>query len=135
MRRPLFGHGLGTSREANSNFGVHDQPSHNLYVEILEELGYCGLLVFLAFMATLIAGVWRAAVLLRNTAGAPAVLHRLVPALFVWLGMNLFFSWASFGLSGYEWYFTAGLVDTTLRLTADAARAPRADAKPTRREH
>jgi hypothetical protein len=31
-----------------------------------------------------------------------------VPALYVWLGMNLLFSWASFGLSGYEWYLTGG---------------------------
>jgi O-antigen ligase len=50
MRRPLFGHGLGTSREANANFGTFDQPSHNLYVEIAQELGFVGLVIFVGFM-------------------------------------------------------------------------------------
>ena len=43
LRRPLFGHGLGTSREANANFRGEDMPSHNLYTEVAEELGYIGL--------------------------------------------------------------------------------------------
>jgi putative inorganic carbon (HCO3(-)) transporter len=124
MRRPLFGHGLGTSREANANFGVHDQPSHNLYVEILQELGYCGLILYLGFIGSLIMAVRRSGQLLRETPSAPAVLRHLVPSLYVWLGMNLFFSWASFGLSGYEWYLTAGLADVTLRLTARSAAVP-----------
>src|SRR3972149_3483117 len=28
FRRPIFGHGLGTSREANANFGIKDIPAH-----------------------------------------------------------------------------------------------------------
>jgi O-antigen ligase len=130
MRRPVFGHGLGTSREANANFGIHDQPSHNLYVEILEELGYCGLIVFLAFIGSLIAGGRRAARCLREAPNASAIVRHVVPALYVWLGMNLLFSWASFGLSGYEWYLTAGLTDVTVRLAMQTVHAREQSAAP-----
>ena len=47
IRRPLFGHGLGTSREANANFRGEDLPSHDLYTEAAEELGYVGLALLL----------------------------------------------------------------------------------------
>ena len=50
LRRPLFGHGLGTSREANANFRGEDLPSHDLYLEAAEELGYVGLALVLALI-------------------------------------------------------------------------------------
>ena len=50
LRRPFFGHGLGTSQEANANFRGDDKPSHNLYIEIAEELGYMGLALALALI-------------------------------------------------------------------------------------
>ena len=53
MRRPLFGHGLGTSLEANANFGAEGQPSHNLYVETAQEFGFLGLPILLGFMLAL----------------------------------------------------------------------------------
>jgi O-antigen ligase len=55
LRRPIFGYGLGTSREANANFGDNafgdnDKPAHNLYAEVAEELGFVGLFIFLLFL-------------------------------------------------------------------------------------
>ena len=38
-------------------------------------------------------------------------LTRLVPALQVFVGMNILFSFASYGLSSYDWYFAAGLTE------------------------
>lgn len=116
MRRPVFGHGLGTSKEANSNFGVHDQPSHNLYLETLEEIGGIGLLIFLVFLQTLIGGLRSVGKALRNAPNSPPLLRGLVAALQVWIGMDILFSFASYGLSSYEWYLTAGLIDVAGRL-------------------
>ena len=56
LHRPIFGHGLGTSREANANFGDDDQPAHNLYVEVAEELGFVGLAIFILFLKSIFAG-------------------------------------------------------------------------------
>ncbi|MGH9196335.1 MAG: O-antigen ligase family protein, partial [Acidimicrobiia bacterium] len=50
MRRPLLGHGLGTTTEANFHFNGYAQPSHNLYLEVLEELGFVGLLIFVLLL-------------------------------------------------------------------------------------
>ena len=121
MRRPLFGHGLGTSREVNANFGARDQPSHNLYTEVLQELGFFGLGIVLYFIASLLLSLRDAAKVLRATPDAPPILHALIPALQVWIGMNILFSFASYGLSGYEWYFTAGLTAVVARLAPRTA--------------
>ena len=59
LRRPFFGHGLGTSREANANFRGEDLPSHNLYTEVAEELGYIGLALCLCFSGVFCVRVGR----------------------------------------------------------------------------
>jgi putative inorganic carbon (hco3(-)) transporter len=130
MRRPLFGHGLGTSREANANFGSHDQPSHNLYVEAAQEIGSIGLVLFLIFAGSMLRALRRCVLFLRSRPEAPSVLQTLVPALEVWAGMNLLFSFASYGLSGYEWYLAAGLTEVAVTLAepAQPVRQPAASA-------
>jgi O-antigen ligase len=109
MRRPLFGHGLGTSREANANFGTHDQPSHNLYTEALEEVGACGLVILLVFIVALVMEVRGLNLAAKAAPPDNVVAARIAAALQVWLGMNVLFSFASYGLSSFEWYFAAGL--------------------------
>jgi O-antigen ligase len=116
-RRPLFGHGLGTSKEANANYGEFDRPSHNLYTEVAQELGVIGLGVFLVFLWSLFTGVCSIGRGLRDAPDAPAIVHALVPALQVWFGMNVLFSLASYGLSSYDWYLMAGLIEVVDRLT------------------
>jgi O-antigen ligase len=131
MRRPLFGHGLGTSREANANFGDHDQPSHSLYVEIAQELGGLGLVIFMAFVWVLASTLRTVTRQLREAYAAEIYEVKLVAGLQVWLGMNLLFSFAAFGLSGYEWYFAAGLTVVLERLcAAQTATAVERVAKP-----
>ena len=76
LRRPLFGHGLGTSREANANFRGEDLPSHNLYTEVAEELGYVGLVLLLMLIWSFLKACWTAQRLL---SAAPA--DRAAPAL------------------------------------------------------
>jgi putative inorganic carbon (HCO3(-)) transporter len=119
-RRPLFGHGLGTSKEANAHFGAFDRPSHNLYTEVAQELGIVGLGIFLMFMWSLLAGLRRAGLAIRGAPAAPPIVQSLVAALQVWFGMDLLFSLASYGLSSYDWYMMAGLIEVVHRLTPSA---------------
>ena len=125
MRRPLFGHGLGTSREANANFGIADQPAHNLYVEVMQELGLIGVVLYLGFLRALVVDIRRTTRAVK-TDGPATLVTRTMDALHLWLIMNLAFSVASFGLSGYEWYLMAGLSAAVARLCA--ASAERRDA-------
>jgi O-antigen ligase len=123
MKRPLFGYGLGTSEEANWNFGGLDLPAHNLYLEVAQELGFIGLAMFVTFVCLLLGGLRAAAAALKRSKAPLPILLRLVPALQVFLGMNILFSLASYGLSQYDWYFTAGLTDVVTRLLVPAAAA------------
>ena len=119
MRRPLFGHGLGTSAEANANFGGRAQPAHNLYAETAQELGFIGL----GILVGLIVAMWRNTAetlkMLKQTQAAPFVL-RVANSLQLFLAMNLLFSLASYGLTSYEWYFMAGLSEVLARLSLPA---------------
>jgi putative inorganic carbon (HCO3(-)) transporter len=129
LRRPLFGHGLGTSREANANFGGRDKPSHNLYTEVAQEIGFVGLMLFLYFMRSLAVSLHAVATRIRKTHGAELFASRLASALQVWLGMNVLFSFAAYGLSEPDWYLAAGFTVALSRLSevqavADAPAAP-----------
>ena len=126
MRRPFFGHGLGTSREANANFRGEDLPSHDLYTEVAEELGYIGLALTLALIYSFLRACWTAQ---RSLAHAPLddmrlrFLHDVAATLVVVVAVDLFFSFASFGLSEPYWYFVGGLSVVTARLAAKLAPA------------
>lgn len=122
MRRPIFGHGLGTSSEANANFTVSGpyvgelMPAHNLYVEAAQELGVAGLTIFLIYMGSIFSAFSTAKRTL-NTTKSRTFVHRLVDALQVWLAMNLVFSFASYGLSSFDWYLFAGCAAVITRLS------------------
>ena len=119
-RRPLFGHGLGTSQEANYNFGGDGQRAHTLYVEAAQELGFVGLPLVIAFMIALARELNRTRAICRannETGLVPAVSD----ALHVFFWMNVTFSLASYGLSGYEWYLMAGISAVLTRLSVQMA--------------
>ena len=104
FRKPLFGHGLGTSREANANFGDTDKPAHNLYAEVAQELGFIGLFFFLFYVKAVIVQVNSQIKTLKKKFNSNHFFYKLNNALQVWFAMNLLFSLASYGLSSYEWY-------------------------------
>jgi O-antigen ligase len=108
LRRPIFGHGLGTSREANANFSGNAQLSHNLYTEVGQELGIAGLLIFMLFVGSVSVNFVRANKLLSQQERL-LFAGKLVDAMQVWLLMNIISSFASYGLSTYEWYLFGGL--------------------------
>jgi O-antigen ligase len=106
MRRPLFGHGLGTSLEANANFRNNAQRSHNIFIEILQELGIVGLFMILMYVRAVIKS------LTKNEAGKDNICkNTLMPvkSAFTVLALTtFFFGFASYGLSSYEWYLIGG---------------------------
>lgn len=119
LRRPFFGHGIGTSREANANFANNDQPAHNLYTEVSEELGFLGLVIFLFYVKAVIVGAVDARKSVENILIGGSFLKNLANGMEIWFIMNLFFSMASYGLSSYEWYLFPGLVTVLLRLQSN----------------
>ena len=123
LHRPLFGHGLGTSPEANYNFSTGPyagkaMPAHNLYIEIGQELGLIGVVLFIIFMKSIYTGFSESKIAIaKHDPGG--FLLRLIDALQIWFLMNFIFSFASFGLSGYEWYLFGGISTAIQRITRD----------------
>jgi putative inorganic carbon (hco3(-)) transporter len=119
--RPLLGHGLGTSAEANFHYATQGpyagmaMPAHNLYVEIAQELGLAGVVVFVWFIYSIFSGFITSQRMIRLHDVGP-FLPRLIDAMQVWFAMNIVFSFASYGLSSYEWYLFGGLSVALQRL-------------------
>lgn len=109
MNRPIIGHGLGTSREANWNVAGKDQISHILWMEIWQEIGLIGLLLFILYLSAMIRNFREASRLIKGRLSTDDFLYRSCQAMQVWLLMNLLFSLASYGLKSYEWYLFGGL--------------------------
>ena len=115
MHRPIFGHGLGTSAEANANFTTSgpyagwEMPAHNLYLEIGQELGIIGIIIFLFFIKAIFSGFAQSRRACMRHDVSSDYLPKLIDAMQVWLWMNFVFSFASYGLSSYEWYLFGGL--------------------------
>jgi putative inorganic carbon (hco3(-)) transporter len=131
LRHPLFGHGLGTSSEANAHFRGVAMPSHNLYTEVAEELGYVGLALVLALIWSFVRACWRAQTIISATPMTDErliFLHDVAVALVVVVAVDLFFSFASFGFSEPYWYFLGGLSVTTAQLAMKLAPSPEAAA-------
>lgn len=124
-RRPVFGHGVGTSLEANANYQGRGVYSHTLYTEILVELGAVGSVLFLAVLWSIIQNsrVARrkldsvAVQLARASPKEYALLRSLANAIEAWVGMGLVFSIAQYGLSEYNWYLIGGLSVVLFNLT------------------
>jgi len=116
MNRPIIGHGLGTSREANWNVAGKDQISHILWMEIWQEIGLIGLVLFILYLSAIIKNFRHASKLIKNKLFSDDFLYRICQAVQVWLLMNLLFSFASYGLKSYEWYFFGGLSVVLLRI-------------------
>lgn len=120
MHKPLVGHGLGTSHEANYNISGSTVRSHNLYLEVWQEIGIIGLVIFLLYMRASILVYFRSARAVRGSGDRFSI--SLANALGILLLANLVFSMASYGLSGYSWYLFGGLT-VLLNRSITAAKA------------
>ena len=102
-------------------------PSHNLYTEVAEELGYVGLLLALGLIWSFLRACWRAQRVISATPMTDErlrLLHDVAAALVVVVAVDLFFSFASFGFSEPYWYFLGGLSVTTAQLAVKLAPSP-----------
>lgn len=120
MRKPIFGHGLGTSKEANYHFAGWAQPAHNLWLEIFQELGIVGLIIFILYAKEIYKGFKITNAKVRENTDASIFMQRCVPAMQVWLAMNILFSFASYGLVSYEWYLFGGFSAALARLSTSS---------------
>lgn len=126
LRRPFFGHGLGTSLETNAHYRGVDLPSHDLYTETAEELGYIGLVLVLGLIWSFLRACWTAQQVVRSTPMNDErlrFLHDVASSLVVVVAVDLFFSFASYGLSEPYWYLIGGLAVVTTRLAVKLASA------------
>ena len=113
FNRPVFGHGLGTTREAKANFQAgRAQAAHNLYAELMIEIGLLGFVFFLSYLRSIH----------RMVAGQPKIMRvldypgedcdffaRLQTACVTVFWMYAVFSLNYFGLSQDYWYLFGGL--------------------------
>jgi putative inorganic carbon (HCO3(-)) transporter len=114
LRRPLFGHGLGTSKEANYHFNDSGPyaglalPAHNLFLEVAQELGLFGVVIFALLMKSIVLEFSKSQGRRSGHRDVKAFLAGFIDAMQVWIIMNLIFSFASYGLSSSDWYLFGG---------------------------
>jgi O-antigen ligase len=115
-QKPLVGYGLGTSLEANYNLNQIGLVTHNLYLEVWQELGLFGLILFLLFIISNLQGYRRLLLQVQGTQNHYII--NVTKTLGAWFLIFLVFSFASYGLSGYTLYLLVGLVESIIRITA-----------------
>jgi O-antigen ligase len=120
---PLFGNGMGTCQETNVNvLGGRAQITHNLYIEILQEVGMIGLTLFMLFIIAIFKSLKETKRLMAvQGQGEKGWLFRLATATQVWVVMDLFYSMSCYGLRSWEWYFFGGIAATCHALARECA--------------
>jgi len=112
--RPIVGHGLGTTGEAKFNSGMKRQAAHNLYAELLIEIGIIGFIIFIIY----IVSIYNIFIANQNLISKQSKLktnseydfyNRLNLALTTVFWMYVVYSINYYGLSVYYWYLFGGL--------------------------
>lgn len=119
LRKPLVGHGLGTSIEANANYGTILLLPHNLYVELGIEIGLVGMVIFLLFLKSVVFELRKAYSLLKTRRDNNLFLIKFSETLLILLLMNFVFTFASYGLLIPVWYFFSGCIVVIKELSVD----------------
>jgi putative inorganic carbon (HCO3(-)) transporter len=106
FERPVFGFGLGTTAEAKFNTWGRSKASHNMYGEILIEVGFVGLFIFIRFIFAIMTELK-----VKLTIKSGIIFYdTLFKVLNIVFWMFAFYSINYWGLSQYYWYNLAGLV-------------------------
>jgi O-antigen ligase len=107
MERPVFGFGLGTTAEAKFNTFGRSKASHNMYAEILIEVGIVGFIFFLRFIFAIRKQLLEGLQIAKESDYFYQTLFKVFNIIF-W--MFAVYSINYWGLSQYYWYNLAGLV-------------------------
>lgn len=125
MERPVFGHGLGTSLEANANATGEALPSHTLYAEVFQELGFVGLAIFLLFIVRVLRNCLAS---VKDATARGGFLLHAAACCRDFASVLIVFSIASYGLNEPQWYLMAGLSvvlqDLSARYTSESGLVP-----------
>ncbi|KZX80786.1 hypothetical protein A3715_07930, partial [Oleiphilus sp. HI0009] len=112
LERPIFGHGLGTTSEAKFHKMGKPQASHSLYAELLIEIGFVGMVVFLAFLRRIYLEI---DVVRKSGCSEYVEYQRIIKVLVCVFFMYAVYSINYWGLSQYYWYLFGGLVAVVAR--------------------
>ena len=131
VERPVIGHGLGTSREAKTHAGVGWLVSHNLYIEILIEIGLVGFFIFLRYFKSIYNKLREN---LQRIESEDLDDNRLFAknlnmAMKAVFWMYVVYSFNYFGLSAYYWYLFGGLTIAVSRVFFESRRPDEAVAR------
>jgi putative inorganic carbon (HCO3(-)) transporter len=116
LSRPLVGHGLGTTPETKFHLVGKTQASHNMYGELLIEVGIVGFIFFIRYILAIRRGLSSIKKTILTTNDSTCFYGRLTKALTAVFFMYAFYSLNYWGLSQYYWYMFGGLVVVSLRL-------------------
>jgi O-antigen ligase len=126
LERPIFGHGLGTSKETAYNFNRGTHVAHNLYLEAFIETGIIGLAIYCVFLFSILKNYRRAmeaSARLASRRSEPLADYylRLSDAVRAFAIMCLVFSISQYGVREFHWYLVGGLSVVLARLATDLA--------------
>ncbi len=110
LRKPVFGHGISTSIEANANFGTVYILPHNLYVELGIELGLFGMVIFLFYIKSIIIELTKSYNNLKMSFKNNQFMISCTESMLVLLLINIVFTFGSYGLLVPVWYFLGGII-------------------------
>lgn len=105
--RPVFGHGLGTTAETKAQNGFNAQASHNMYAEILIEVGLVGMFFFFRFIRSIYRQIIYSYKFVHEMDEFYQITFKVFKVVF-W--MFIVYSINYWGLTQYYWYNLAGLV-------------------------
>lgn len=112
LERPFVGHGLGTTPESKFHSLGFRQASHNMYGELIIELGLIGAAIFLLFIARIYYRLRDNRILLQASLDTGEKLDfykKLNRAILAVFWMYVLYSLNYYGLSQYYWYLLGGL--------------------------
>jgi putative inorganic carbon (HCO3(-)) transporter len=132
MQRPVFGHGLGTTAEAKAHSGHGAQAAHNLYTEVLIELGVLGAIIYFGFLNAIRRQI---SSLLAAATTMSASKLQMTKAFNTLFWSYAVFSINYFGLSQDYWYVLAGMVFTFVQVLAPGASTGAPSGKLPSNEH
>lgn len=111
FRRPVFGHGVGTTPEAKYHTYGKVKAAHNLYAELMIEIGLVGLFIFLRYLSAIYKSFSdnRKAMKSVHRDAKSDFQYRLNQTMITVFWMYVVFSFSYWGLSNYYWYMFGGL--------------------------
>ncbi|MGX1199781.1 O-antigen ligase family protein [Marinobacter sp. MBR-105] len=117
LSRPVVGHGLGTTGEAKAHKLGRRQASHNLYAELLIEIGFIGFAIFMVFLFRAFRQLKCLQIEFGRTARTKVSFYENLNKVLICLfWMYAVYSINYWGLSQYYWYLFGGLTIALGRL-------------------